>query len=84
MALKWSWRPGGGPRAGFEDGIESIGFGGTELAGLFPEAEDGLILGPAKLGREKPGAGGKGHFGGDWCRLVKIGVDWCRFLAGRG
>ena len=68
--------------AGFQDGIESMGFGGTELAGLFPEAEDGLILEPAKLGREKPGAGGKRNFGVDGCGLVRIGVDGCGFWAG--
>ena len=79
MKLAWG---GWGPRAGFEDGIESIGFGGTELAGFFSDTQGGVVLSPIQLGGEKPGASGKGHFGGDWCRLVKIGVDWCRLLAG--
>ena len=69
--------------AGFEDGIESIGFGGADLAGFFPEAEDGLILEPAKLGREKPGAGGKRNFGVDGCGLVRIrlALCFCAFIA---
>ena len=45
--------------ARFEHGVESIGFGGTDLAGFFPDAQDGVVLDPAKLGGEEPGMGGK-------------------------
>ena len=45
--------------AGFENGIEGIGFGGTDLAGFFPDAQDGVVLDPAKLGGEEPSVGGK-------------------------
>ena len=60
--------------AGFQDGIESIGFGRAEPAGSFPDREDGLVLGPAKLGREMSGARGQRNFG--WWGLARVGEGW--------
>jgi hypothetical protein len=44
--------------AGFENGIEGVGVGGAELAGFFPDTEDGIVVEPTKLEGEEPGVGG--------------------------
>ncbi len=59
--------------AGFEDGIKGVGFGGTDLAGFFPDAQDGVVHYPFELGGEEPDASGKRDFGVIWLRLVEIG-----------
>jgi hypothetical protein len=54
--------PGAGG-AGFEHGIQSVGFGGADLARFFPDAEVPGIVEPSSLSGEEPGAFRKFNFG---------------------
>src|SRR5205814_8577612 len=64
-------------RAGFHDGIESVGFGRPELAGFFPDAQGIGIVNPLQLSWQEPGALGKNVFGADRCRWVPLGAVRC-------
>jgi len=66
--------------AGFENGIEGVGFGGTELPGFFPEAEDGVVQYPFEVGGEEPDVGGKGNFASDCFGLLRITADFSLVL----
>ena len=54
--------------AGFEDGIEGIGFGGADLAGFFPDSEGPGVSEPSGLGGQTPGFLRDFDFGADSSR----------------